>query len=303
MKRTAGVLEVLLSGVFFATIPVFSAFLHRFEVSSFQQAFFRFLISIALLALFFLFFKGLNIAVVKRSDLPVFLAYGFFLAMAYFTYLSSISLGTPVGKAVFLTYTQPLFVMILGRLFLGERITGAKLVASFLSVAGAALILQVWTIGAFSDFFLGDFLAILNGFFYASFIITGRHIRKENSYGHISTTFWSFVLGLACLVPIWAFARVLTPDVSLVGFSLRLPATGWFLLFCLAVFSTLLPYFFLNSGLRRVSASRAGVLLLIEPVVVVLLGVIFFNEFLGFWQMAGGALILLSVVVVGREQK
>lgn len=302
MKNAAGVSEVLAGGVLLATIPIFSALLRDLGVSSFQQAFFRLSVSLSVLFVVILLFQGPKLLSLRRADLPFFLAYGFFLSMAYVTYLSSVSLGTPVGRAVFLTYTQPLFTIMFGRLFLGERVTRAKAAAAFLSLAGVALILQFWSIG-FAGLFAGDVLAVLNGLFYSSFLITGRYIGAERGYGNAAATFWSFALGLAWLVPVWYLFGILVPDTSLAGFSLALPWQGWFFLLCLSILGTLLPFFLLNRGLKEVGASSAGVLLLVEAVVVVLLGALVLGESIGLWQIVGGAVILLSVAILKRGAK
>ncbi len=297
-------MEILLSGIFFGTIPIFSAFLHKLEVSSFQQAFLRLAISIAIILCIILLFKKLKELELRKIDLPVFLAYGFFLSMAFFTYLSSISLGTPVIKAVFLTYTQPLFIILFGKLILKESITRIKSIAAVLSVAGAALILQIWTIDSSSyKPFVGDILAILNGFFYASYIITGRYVRKEKKYNYIATAFWSFVLGLVWLMPGWLLIGFITVDKNVAGFSLVLPSIAWIFLFGFALFSTVLPYILLNKGLKEVDASQAGVMLLVEPISVVLMGVLILQETLNYWQIIGGFLILFSVVIIKNSPR
>lgn len=301
-KKDAATMEILLSGFLFGTIPIFSAFLHGLSVSSFQQAFFRLAISIAIILSVVLLFKKSTELKVSKIDLPVFLAYGFFLSMAYFTFLSSISLGTPVIKAVFLTYTQPLFVIIFGKLILKESITGIKSIATGLSVVGAALILQIWTIdGNYGMPPVGDMLAVLNGLFYASYIIAGRYIRTERKYNYIATTFWSFITGLVWLVPGWLLTGFITDDTDVVGFSSVLPLSAWIFLFSLALFGTVLPYILLNLALKQVNASRVGVLLLVEPISVVLMGTLILHESLNYWQMAGGFLILFSVVIISRS--
>ncbi len=301
--KTVCIIEILLSGFFFGTIPIFSVFLHRLEVSSFQQAFFRLVISIVIILSIILLFKRTKELEIRKTDLSIFLTYGFFLSMAYFTYLSSISLGTPVAEAVFLTYIQPLFVIILGNLILKESITKMKAIAAILSVVGAALILQIWAIGGINHdkLFVGDILAILNGLFYASYIITGRYVRMEKKYNYIATTFWSFILGLVWLIPSWLLIGFITSDKNVVGFNLVLSSPAWIFLFGLALFSTVLPYILLNMGLKEVNASRAGITLLIEPISVVLMGVLILQETPNFWQIVGGLFILISVFIINFD--
>jgi DME family drug/metabolite transporter len=300
--KTSGTIEILLSGFFFGTIPIFSEFLHKLGVSSFQQAFFRLAISVAIILCIILLSKRIKELEVHKTDLLVFFVSGFFLSMAYLTYLSSISLGTPVIKAVFLTYTQPLFLIILGKLFLKESLPKTKFIAAVLSVAGAALMLQIWTIDSSYRPFVGDILAVLNGFFYASYIIIGRYVRIEKKYNSIATTFWSLILGLVWLTPCWLLIGFVTVDRNVAGFSLVLPSIAWIFLFGLALFSTVLPYILLNKGLKEVAASQAGIMLLVEPISVVLMGALLFQDTLNYWQIAGGFFILFSIVIINFRQ-
>ncbi len=90
----------------------------------------------------------------------------------------------------------------------------------------------------------------------------------------------------------------ITVDKNVAGFSPALPSVAWIFLFGFALFSTVLPYILLNQGLKEVDASQAGVMLLVEPISVVLMGVLILQETLNYWQIIGGFLILFSVVII-----
>jgi drug/metabolite transporter (DMT)-like permease len=303
-KETVSKIEILLSGFFFGTIPIFSVFLHRLEVSSFQQVFFRLTISILIILCSILLFMGPKLLQIQKSDVPIFFMFGFFLTMAYFTYLSSISLGIPASEAVFLTYTQPFFVIILGNLILNEKITMTKFMAAILSVVGAAMILQIWMINTIGyKSLIGYFLAILNGFFYASYIIVGRYVGVRKKYNFLTTTFWSFIPGLLWLIPGWFLIGLITNDKDILSFTTVLPFSAWSFLFGLAFFSTVVPYILLNKGLGEVKASQAGILLLIEPISVILMGALILQETLSFWQIIGAVLIVFSILKINYNIK
>ncbi len=93
--KTFSKMEILLSGFLFGTIPIFSIFLHRLEISSFQQVFFRTVISIFLLLCMMLMFIKSELLRFNKLDIPIFIWFGFFMTMSQITYLSSLTLGIP----------------------------------------------------------------------------------------------------------------------------------------------------------------------------------------------------------------
>lgn len=300
--KTFSKIEILLSGFLFGTIPIFSVFLHRLEVSSFEQVFFRLTISILILLCIMLTFEKYELFRLKKSDIHIFIWFGFFVTMSHLTYLSSLSLEIAASQAVFLTYTQPFFVIILSKFILNERITLTRFLSAILSIVGAAMILQIWMINIIAyKLLIGYFLAILNGLFYASYIVSGRYVGIKKRYNFLATTFWSFVSALMWLLLSWYLIKLIITDKEILNFTTMLPSNAWILLVGLSLISTFLPYVMLNKGLGQVKASQAGIILLIEPISVVLMGGLILHESLSFWQIIGTILILLSVIKVNYE--
>ncbi len=238
----------------------------------------------------------------KKSDIHIFIWFGFFVTMSHLTYLSSLSLEIAASQAVFLTYTQPFFVIILSKFILNERITLTRFLSAILSIVGAAMILQIWMINIIAyKLLIGYFLAILNGLFYASYIVSGRYVGIKKRYNFLATTFWSFVSALMWLLLSWYLIKLIITDKEILNFTTMLPSNAWILLVGLSLISTFLPYVMLNKGLGQVKASQAGIILLIEPISVVLMGGLILHESLSFWQIIGTILILLSVIKVNYE--
>jgi len=85
---------------------------------------------------------------------------------------------------------------------------------------------------------------------------------------------------------------------------LAFPATagGWAVVVGLAVFPTMLAISLFLAGLPRVGAARAALLSTWEPVVTVGLAVILLGDRLSLFQVLGGILVLLAVVIVQGAQ-
>jgi drug/metabolite transporter (DMT)-like permease len=300
--KTFSKIEILLSGFLFGTISIFSIFLHRLEVSSIQQVFFRLVISILLLLCMMLLFMKFELLRFNKLDIPIFILFGFFMAISQLTYLSSLSFGIPASEAVFLTYTQPFFVIILSKFILNEKTTLTLIVSAILSIVGAAMIMQIWLINIVTyKHLIGYFLATLNGLFYASYIISSRYVGVKKRYNFVTTTFWSFVSALMWLLISWYLIKLIINDKDILSFTTMLPSNAWILLVGLSFIGTFLPYVLLNKGLEQIKASQAGIILLIEPISVVLMGDLILQESLNFLQIIGAILILFSVIMINYE--
>jgi drug/metabolite transporter (DMT)-like permease len=61
------------------------------------------------------------------------------------------------------------------------------------------------------------------------------------------------------------------------------------------VLGTIAPFFLLVSALRHVSATTAGIVAMLEPVVGALVGWLWLKESLDSVQLAGAAIVLVAV--------
>jgi DME family drug/metabolite transporter len=99
----------------------------------------------------------------------------------------------------------------------------------------------------------------------------------------------------------FTLAALLITPVLLAEPSVRRPlAEGWPLLVYLGVVPTALAYIFFTVGLRRVPATTAGVVSLLEPLTATVLGVMVFGESLGVMGMAGATLLLAALLRLTR---
>src|SRR5690606_34625317 len=119
----------------------------------------------------------------------------------------------PVGIAILLEFTGPVLVAVWARLVLREEVRPLVWTALGLSLAGLALVAQVW-----QDTRL-DTLGLLAGFggaaCLATFLLLGRH--TGGSHDPVAVNFWMFAFAsLFWLVvePPWGLARGAAPASS-----------------------------------------------------------------------------------------
>jgi drug/metabolite transporter (DMT)-like permease len=199
---------------------------------------------------------------------------------------------TSVAIAVLTHYLAPLFVAVGAPFLLRERPSRRTYVAVATGFFGLVLLLQPWraTSGASGTDALGALFGAASAVFYASNVLftkrlAGAFSGSEQMFFHC---FVAFPL-LAFLVPIHEWGTIDLRAAGLVALGSLGPGA--------------LASLFFVWGLRRVPASRASTLTLLEPLVAVLIGVSVFGEVVGAWGLAGGALILFGAgLVISRRE-
>jgi drug/metabolite transporter (DMT)-like permease len=86
------------------------------------------------------------------------------------------------------------------------------------------------------------------------------------------------------------------------GLELRLPAAAWGALLVLGLGSGALANLWWMQILGHTTASRAGVILLLVPVVSTAMAVLFLDETLHPLVLLGGVLVLAGVAIVERQR-
>jgi drug/metabolite transporter (DMT)-like permease len=282
MNRTLGIFLIVLSAAAFGTFAVLGRWAYDEGLDVFSILFLRF-------SLAAIFMAGLMAA--RREAFPrgsVLLRLIGMGAVGYvgqaFSYLTALKYASP-GLVALLLYLYPIIVMLLSALFLRERITRAKLIALVLALIGLAL-----TVGPEGGQIAGIVLAILAAVIYSVYIIVGAGVMKQVSPIQSSTV-------------IFAAAGTVSGALMLIdGAHLPTTTNGWAVIGAIVLIPTILAIVTFLAGLERIGPTNASMLSTLEPVVTVLLSVLLLGEVLQPITMAGGALILIAVVVLTRSE-
>ncbi len=233
---------------------------------------------------------------IKRRDADIFVAFGVMGAVLQLGQFLGIVLGVPVAIVALLLYTQPLWTVLLGRLWLGEPITRRKLGA--LALAAIGIVVLVGPTGSAQEHSrLGLAAALVAGVMLAVWIILGRISALRGNHP-ITTTFGyqvSTSLGLFALWPVLATWPVFT---GMSRFDPGVFATHWQAVLIYTVLVNVMPSMLVMWGMTALEASTAGMMLLLEPAAAGLLAWIMFGEVIGGQVWLGGALILGSNAIL-----
>jgi len=269
---------------------VFSHLLAISEVSSWEQVFFR--LTISLLVLLVLLRGKLRLL---RRDLGHFVSTGFVFSIFLLSGLSSVAFGCPIGVVSALFETQPFFTAVISHFTRREKLTLTKLFLVVVGMTGAFL-----TSGATLDEFIklemnpGVILSLSGGFLYAMYLFLKR--KKTEEYAPLQALFNVILFSVPCTVIVGLALRAFVKNPHITGFAPLTPEQI-FLLATLAVCCTVIPYGFLNKvNPKEVSPTAEGIILLLEPVLTNVWGLVFFRQFVKLSQYFGIFLILSSTV-------
>ena len=228
-----------------------------------------------------------NIKKMPRRDFILIIIAGFFLALHFAFWISSLNY-TSIPSSVLFTNLQEIFVLLFSIFILREKMKQQVIAGIIVAVLGSSLIAG-GDLG--SGRIYGDMLALLSGFFVAVYFIIGRYVR-------VRVDVWPYTSMVALVAVL-----VLLPASALAGLPLvSYPPREWILFLLLALGPGLAGHGILNWALKYVKAPIVAVSILGESVGASILAFLVFGELLLWYQMIGGVLILLGIYVAAVNE-
>ena len=212
-------------------------------------------------------------------------ASGVALALHFATWIASLSY-TSIASSVLLVNTAPVFAVILSRIFLHERVSGAILGAIALAFVGAALIAGGdW--GRAPSSLGGNLLAVAGAVTLAAYHVVGRGLRDTLPLYAYILSVWGIAAAALAVIAV-AFGTPFAPY----------PPRAFLVFLALGLVPTVLGHGLVNRALRSISAPTVGLFLLGEPVGASLLAFLVFGEVPSASTMAGGLVVLMAMGLV-----
>lgn len=280
-----GHVQVASASILFGTIGIFVSLTGQMPIGSI--IFYRLLFGIAAIALFFACCGRLSELHLKEKK-HYLLLLGVLQAGTMLSYFVSVKYTT-VSIAVLLLYTAPIYVTLLSPLTLKEGITWHSLSALVLSLAGVILVIQPSAVlyDIDSMYLIGLGCGLISGLLYACMILTSRYLKDH--YTGTAQAAWAIVITLTIFLP---YSAAISWGVLLNNLYLLI------LLGLLPTAASLTLYF---SGLAYVRAQNASIIALLEPISAVVFAFVILSQPITLTILAGGALILLSALMVSGE--
>lgn len=187
---------------------------------------------------------------------------------------------TTAANAIFLQYTAPVYVAILGAYFLKEKVTALEWLTIVAVIFGMAMFF--FDRLTFANYW-GNALAIISGVAFAGMIV---FMRKQKSEFPLGSIFLGNILAVIVCLP-FMFGQV--PD-----------KVGWLALAALGTVQLGFSYILYSIAIKRATALEGVMVPMLEPVLNPLWVFLFLAERPGRWAVPGGIIVIVSAVVCAR---
>ncbi len=220
-----------------------------------------------------------------------------FVVNKFFEY-TGLSLTTASDTALLIS-TESIFTAIFSWVILRERFSRAAGLALVIGFLGVYLIIENGFIlhldasGSAGLRVLGDLLVILSLVFESGYTVAGKALLDR--YPPLLITGASIIGSLIFWLPAGG------AEIARSGWP-QMPLAGWLGVLYLAVAVTVVGYFLWFQALTRVDASSAAPFLFIQPLLGAVIAILLLGEQLTWATVAGGALIVFSVLLVSRRK-
>ena len=205
----------------------------------------------------------------------------------------------PAGLERVILFLYPTFVVLFSTLVYRRRISARVAIALGLSYTGTLLVFFDQLTIVSSGLLLGSGLVLSSAIIFSWFVM-GSGVMTQRIGSARFTAYTMTVAGVATLVH---FALLHRAELMRLP---SLPYAGWervySLAFIMAIFSTVLPAFFMNAGIRRIGAGSASIISTTGPIATLVLAYMFLGEAITPIQLAGTFFVLAGVYVVSRAK-
>jgi len=273
-ENTARILMAAAMFIFGTLAP----FVRNINVSSAELALYRAVLALVPVGLYlFITKQTLPLKQVKK-ELSLLLLSGGAMGINWILLFRAYRFTT-VSVATLSYYFAPVLVMIASPLLFKEKLTAKQLICFGASTLGLVLITGVG--GGGGQDLLGILFGLGAAVFYAAVMLLNKFIK---GVAGLHRTFIQFLAAIIVLVPYVALTD---------GFNLMsLDGVGWQSLIIVGLVHTGVTYCMYFSALKELPGQKAAILSYIDPLVAVLVSVVWLGEKMTSIQLLGGVLIL-----------
>lgn len=263
----------MLSGFFFGFIGYFGMSLIHANLSVNMMLFWRFLVSSIVMG-------GMLLVQRPSFDWKTWgksLCHGvvFYGPSSTLYFMAADYIGSGLAMVIFFTY--PAMVMVLNRICYQQRVNPMYYVAVVVILIGMLFLMRG---NPFEFNVVGIALSLLSAALFAGYIIVSQHSAVS---AQVDTLMVCVGATLSALIAVGFEPHMVVPTEMGV----------WLNIFGLGLISTVIPILLLLKGLKQIGSLQASILSVLEPVFVLIFGIILLGEHINIQQF-WGIVILLS---------
>ena len=224
------------------------------------------------------------------------IAAGVCLAFHFATWISSLAF-TSIAASTTLVTTNPIWVGLLSRWWLREKLSKQTTIGIVIALAGGILIAlgDTNTNNSYSNPILGDILALVGAWMASLYIILGSQAQQTglNLSNYIAIAYSSAAIVLLPLPLLFQ------------GSYLGYPDQVYFYVLLMAVVSQLIGHTSFNWAVRWIAPTFISLTLLLEPIASSCFGFILFEEIPPLLVFIGGLILLsgVGISLLGKKKE
>jgi len=289
--RSSGVLLVILGNILFSAKAIFAKLIYPYGVDAttlmtlrlgFSAPFFAF-------GAWWAWRRRPHIRISFRDwrRLALFAFLGYYGA-SFLNFIGLMSISAGLERLILFTY--PTMVVLLGALFRDKPVTRTQ-VAALVATYGGILLVLLPNLRESAGVGVGALFVLASALAFAIYLLlVGDEIAR---LGSILYTSLVLLLATAMTGSHFLLTRPLEALVQ--------PMEVYALFLGLAVLSTVIPVFMISEGIRLLGAGNTSIIASIGPVATLVLAFVFLGEPVTSLQVAGTAIVLFGVWLIGRR--
>ena len=198
---------------------------------------------------------------------------------------------TTASAVTLLDNTAPVWVGLIGWLFLKERQPWQYWLGLLVTIGGAGIMIGWDILYSSGQQSTGNLIGIASGLSYALYILITQQARR-----YMSSLRYSWLVSLS------GSAGLVIAAVIMGLFREPLPLNSLFMIFLMALTSQVIAWVLVNHALGKLPAAAASVALVGQPVVTTLLGIVILKEIPSPLQLVGALVCLAGIFTVQKSQ-
>lgn len=216
-------------------------------------------------------------------------ALGYYVA-SYLDFAGLEYISAQFDRLILLTY--PFFVVMIGAIFLGRKVTALAIGSLLVAYAGLALIFAHDLQLNGENTIKGSLLVLGAALSYATYQILAKPL-IDRMGARLFTSIAMSAAGVAVIVHFFVTHR---PD------ELVISTQAIWLMAALGTVSTVLPAYLISTAIGLIGPEPTAMLGNVSPIVTIILAVTILGEVFTYWHAAGSALVLLGIFAFTRTQ-
>jgi len=290
---STGFLFAIASAALFAIRPIFVKLVYIEGIDPTTLIAFRMLFSLPI----YLIFLGLLLkdpdkrARLTTSSVIAAVVIGF-LGYYFASFLDLIGLQyvtSQLGRLVL--YVYPTFVVLIGAMFFGQKITPKLVLAMLITYSGIAVIFGHDLREYGSDVINGSLFILSGAFCFAIYLSFSKNLISQLG-SRLFTCIALISASIGILIHYSITHSITSPEVT---------QTGLLWILVIAIFCTVIPTFFTTAAVERIGSNKTGIISMIGPAFTSAFAVMILSESFTIYHLLGILLTVFGIWVLSKS--